>query len=140
MGARLAEQKKGLDQGIDGRLYIFDEREGGKEKQVVLSVKGGHTSVKDMRDLRGVIERENAEIGVLITLQEPTQPMRMEVANAGFYHSPWGGVHPRLQILTIAELLSGKHIDMPPARQVNVTFKKAPKIREEQPEILHLPI
>ncbi|HEX9135156.1 MAG TPA: DNA methyltransferase [Ktedonobacteraceae bacterium] len=140
VGARLAQQKKGPDQGIDGRLYIFDEREGGKEKQVVLSVKGGHTSVKDVRDLRGVIERENAEIGVLITLQEPTQPMRTEAANAGFYHSPWGGTHPRLQILTIAELLSGKHIDMPPTRQVNVTFKKAPKIREEQPEMLHLPL
>src|SRR5260370_28635361 len=140
VGARLAEQKKGPDQGIDGRLYIFDDREGGKEKQVILSVKGGHTSVKDIRDLRGVIERENAEIGVLITLQEPTQPMRAEAANAGFYNSPWGGTHPRLQVLTIAELLAGKRIDMPPSRQVNVTFKKAPRIREEQPDLLHLPM
>lgn len=140
VGARLAEQKKGPDQGIDGRLYIFDDREGGKEKQVILSVKGGHTSVKDIRDLRGVIERENAEIGVLITLQEPTKPMRVEAANTGFYNSPWGGTHPRLQILTIAELLAGKRIDMPPARQVNVTFKKAPRVKEEQPDLLHLPM
>lgn len=140
VGARLAEQKKGPDQGIDGRLYIFDDREGGKEKQVILSIKGGHTSVKDIRDLRGVIERENAEMGVLITLQEATQPMRAEAASAGFYNSPWGGTHPRLQILTIADLLAGKRIDMPPSRQVNVTFKKAPRIREEQPDLLHLPM
>ncbi len=140
VGARLAEQQKGPDKGIDGRLYIFDERAGGKEKQVILSVKGGHTGVKDVRDLRGVIERENAEIGVLITLQEPTQPMRAEAASAGVYHSPWGGNHPRLQILTIAELLAGKHIDMPPSRQVNVTFKKAPRVREEQPDLLQLPL
>lgn len=140
VGARLAEQKKGPDQGIDGRLYIFDDREGGKEKQVILSVKGGHTGVKDIRDLRGVIEREHAEIGVLITLQEPTQPMRAEAANAGPYHSPWGGTHPRLQILTIAELLAGKRIDMPPVRQVNVTFKKASRVKEEHPEMLQLPM
>jgi site-specific DNA-methyltransferase (adenine-specific) len=139
VGARLAEQQKGPDKGIDGRLYIFDERAGGKEKQVILSVKGGHTSVKDIRDLRGVIEREEAEIGVLIILHEPTQPMRAEAASAGIYHSPWGSDHPRLQILTIAELLAGKRIDMPPARQVNVTFKKAPRVREEQADLLHLP-
>ena len=138
VGARLAEQKKGPDQGIDGRLYIFEEREGGKEKQVILSVKGGHTGVKDIRDLRGVIRREHAEIGVLITLQEPTQPMRAEAANR--ITTSLGRTHPRLQILTIAELLAGKRIDMPPARQVNVTLKKAPKIREEQPEMLHLPL
>ncbi len=87
-----------------------------------------------MRDLRGVIEREQAEIGVLITLQEPTQPMRTEAAGAGFYTSPWGK-HPRLQILTIEELLEGKLVDMPPIKQVNITFKKAPKARSEQAAI-----
>lgn len=133
VGARGVEEKKGADQGIDGRLYFHDEGDEGKTKQVIFSVKGGHTSVKDIRDLRGVIEREKAEIGVLLTLQEPTQPMRTEVANADFYHSPWGK-HPRLQILTIAELLDGKRVDMPPLRQVNVTFKAASRARSEQSE------
>ena len=89
-------------------------------------------------DLRGVIDREKAEIGVLLTLQEPTQPMRTEASGAGFYQSAWGK-HPRLQILTIAELLEGKRVDMPPLRQVNVTFKQAPKARAEQPEMPPLP-
>jgi len=133
VGARRIDEKKGADQGIDGRLIFHDEGAEGKSKQIILSVKGGHTNVKDIRDLRGVIERENAEIGVLLTLQEPTQPMIKEAAAADFYQSPWGK-HPRLQILTIADLLDGKHIDMPPVRQVNITFKKATKVKGEQPE------
>ncbi len=140
VGARGVDEKKGADQGIDGRLYFHDEDVGGKTKQVIFSVKGGHTSVKDVRDLRGVIDREKAEIGVLITLSEPTQPMRTESAGAEFYTSHWGK-HPRLQILTIAELLEGKRVDMPPLRQVNVTFKQAPKITKgEQPEVPTLPL
>ena len=55
---------------------------------------------------------EQAEIGVLISLREPTQLMRTEAASAGFYTSPWGQ-HPKIQLLTIAELLAGKRIDMP---------------------------
>jgi DNA modification methylase len=127
VGARRIEQKKGADQGIDGRLYFHDE-ENGKTKQIILSVKSGHVTVRDVRDLRGVIEREKAEIGVLITLEEATKPMRMEAAAAGFYKSPWGN-HPRLQILTIAELFDGARIDYPPTP--NVTHKRAPRYLPE---------
>jgi hypothetical protein len=49
---------------------------------------------------------------VLISLEEATKAMLTETASAGFYKSPWGN-HPRLQVLTIAELLSGKKIDYP---------------------------
>jgi DNA modification methylase len=130
VGARPVEQKKGADKGIDGRLYFHDEKESGKTKQVVLSVKAGRTGVAHIRDLRGVIERENAEIGVLITMEEPTQQMRTEAANAGFYHSPgWNKNYPKLQILSVSDLLGGKGIDMPPLHQVNKTFKKAPRAK-----------
>jgi hypothetical protein len=133
VGARPVEQKKGSDKGIDGRLPFHDEGEGGKTKQVVLSVKAGHTGVAHVHELRGVVEREKAEIGVLLTMQEPTQPMRAEVAGAGFYHSPgWNKNYPKLQVLTVAELLEGKGIDMPPIRQVSTTFKKAPKAKDTQ--------
>ena len=121
------ELKRGADKGIDGRLYFHDDPSR-KTKQIVFSVKAGHVGVAHVRDLRGVIDREKAEIGVLIALQEPTKPMREEAADAGFYESPWGK-HPRLQILTVAELLEGKGIDCPPQEQVNVTFKKAPKAK-----------
>ena len=78
-----------------------------------------------MRDLRGVIEREKAEIGVLLSLEEPTGLMRKEASSAGFYTSTWGK-HARLQIITVEDLLTGKSIDRPPA-QASVTFKRAPK-------------
>jgi site-specific DNA-methyltransferase (adenine-specific) len=88
-------------------------------------VKAGHTNAAHVRDLRGVVERENAAIGALISMQEPTQPMRKEAASAGFYHSPgWSKDYPRLQLVTVAELLAGKRIDYPPGEQV--TFRRAP--------------
>jgi hypothetical protein len=61
VGARNAAKKKGCDRGIDGRL-VFHEKEGGKTRQVLISVKSGRTGVAHVRDLRGVIEREEAEV------------------------------------------------------------------------------
>lgn len=131
VGARPADQKKGADHGIDGRIYFHDDASH-TTKQVIISVKGGHTSVAHVRDLVGVLDREKAEIGVLISLEEASKPMRAEAASAGFYESAWGK-HPRVQVLTIAELLEGKGIDMPPIKQVNQTFKKAPRQKKEGP-------
>lgn len=138
VGARPADEKKGADAGIDGRIYFHDEANG-PTKQVIISVKAGKPHLTYMRDLRGVVDRENAEIGVLICMYEPTQPMRAEAASGGFYDSPgWGQSYPKLQILTIEELLNGKGIDMPPIGQVSQTFRKAPKHKEEghQPSLL----
>ena len=139
VGARPVEQKKGADKGIDGRLYFHDEPDSAKAKtkQIIISVKAGHVTVSHVRDLRGVIEREKAQIGVLISMEKPTKPMRTEAAGAGFYKSRWGN-HPILQILTVEELLKGKGIDYPHTAGVNVTFKKAPKAKgkeDEQPEL-----
>ena len=128
------EQKKGADKGIDGRLYFHDEPK--STKQVIFSVKAGNTSVPHVRDLRGVIEREKAEIGVLISLEEPTQPMRAEAASAGFYQAPWGKQYPRLQLLTVEELLGGKTVEFP---RENVTFKKAPKAKTPTKKSSELP-
>src|SRR5205823_8986387 len=74
VGARPAEQKKGADKGIDGRLYFHDEPK--ITKQIIFSVKAGGLHANHVRDLRGVIEREKAQIGALISLEQPTQPMR----------------------------------------------------------------
>ena len=139
VGARRTEKKKGADKGIDGRLYFHDDNGGGKTKQVILSVKSGKPNVTHLRDLRGVLDREEAEIGVLITMQEPTKPMRTEAAGAGYYESPWGK-HPRLQILTVDELLQGRAIDMPPIRQVSRTFKKARRAKAKPPENTEFPL
>lgn len=133
VGARPTEQKKGGDKGIDGRLYFHDDKKG-TTKQVILSVKAGHVSPAHLRDLLGVLDRERAQIGVLLCLEEPTRGMRKEAAAAGFYASvEWGTEkhnYPRLQILTIADLLEGKRIDMPAPRQTaSSTFRKAPRAK-----------
>ena len=126
VGARpVGEVKKGADRGIDGRVY-FHDGDGGKTKQIVFSVKAGKLHAPYVRELRGVVEREQAALGVLLTLNAPTKAMRTEAASAGFYASPWGQ-HPRVQILTVGELLAGKKLDAPPPRQTSRTYKRAPK-------------
>jgi hypothetical protein len=73
---------------------------------------------------------------VLISLEAPTQAMRSEAASAGFYQAPWGKQYPRLQLLTVEELLAGKTVEFP---RENVTFKKAPKARGEKTRSEKLP-
>lgn len=97
--------KKVADHGIDGRMYF----EAGKTlREMVLSVKGGTVRPTDVRDLRGVLEREeNAELAGFISLREPTRAMREEAAAAGMLS--YGGIdYPRIQFLTIREMLEEK--------------------------------
>ena len=136
-GARPAqEKKKGADKGIDGYIYFQDD-ESGKAKQVVVQVKSGHVGVAQIRDLKGVLEREKAEIGTLITLQKPTGPMKKEALEAGYYepkHFP-GKMYPRLQILTVEELLHERVVEYP-RMGPEATFKKAKrqtkKLKEQE--------
>ncbi|HLT46995.1 MAG TPA: DNA methyltransferase [Rubricoccaceae bacterium] len=129
VGARPHEQKKGADRGIDGRLYFVDDASG-KPKEVLIQVKSGGVSSQALRDLRGTVEREGAALGVLLTLEPPTGPMRREAASAGYYASPgWQQKYPRLQLLTAEELLDGYGIEMPPLRHTSATFKQAPRAR-----------
>lgn len=115
--------KKGADRGIDG-LIPFQDELNGPVRQAVVQIKSGTLKPDDIRALLGVIEREQSPIGVLVTLQEPTRAMRADAAAAGIYHSPgWKRDYPRLQILTIAELLAGSVVKMPPPS----LLKAAPK-------------
>jgi site-specific DNA-methyltransferase (adenine-specific) len=127
IGARPAEGKKGADKGIDGRLFFFDGDT--KPKQAIVSVKAGKVQVSHVRDLRGVLDREQAQLGVLISFNEPTQPMRTEAASAGFYKSAYGQ-HPKIQLVTVGELLEGKQIDMP-AGGAHMTQVALPPTPEE---------
>jgi len=99
-------KKKGSDGGIDGLVFFQDDDKGAKK--IIVSVKGGeHVSVTMVKDLIATVEREKAAIGLFVTLAEPTKPMITEAVTAGFYESP-KGEFPKIQILTIADLLSGK--------------------------------
>lgn len=119
------EGRKGADEGIDGWLRFADGSIGHAER-VVVQVKSGHVSVKDIRELRDVVNRQKAAIGLLLTLEEPTREMTKEVAATIPYISPkWQHEYPKIQILTVEELLEGKKPDMPPT--VNV-FQEAPQL------------
>jgi site-specific DNA-methyltransferase (adenine-specific) len=126
--------KKGSDRGVDGIITFLDDM-ASAPKRVPVQVKSGHVKSGDVRDLRGTIEREGAPLGVFLTLEEPTREMRTEAAAAGEYVSPHWGRFPKLQILTIAELLSGKKVDMP--RPVG-TFQEAPRVERPGGEQLGL--
>jgi site-specific DNA-methyltransferase (adenine-specific) len=137
IGARpLGEKKKGADKGIDG-IITFKHDAKGSYKRVVVQVKSGHVGVNAVRELNTVVGDE--AIGVLITLEPPTEPMKVEAVASGYYHSPiYDKDYPKIQILTIEELFQGKTVEMPPQEQTSVTFAKAPKVSKEEGEQLTL--
>ncbi len=125
------EGKKGADKGIDGIITFMDDNSG-KAKRAVVQVKSGNVGSSHIRDLVGTVDREKAPMGIYITLEEPTSKMRQEAASAGVYHSPgWHKDYPRIQIVTVQELLDGTTVKMPPS---NVTFKQAGKMLKEGDE------
>ena len=97
-------KKKGADGGIDGLIYFRSDLK--TTERAVVSVKGGGVSVPMIRDLKGVLDREKAPIGVFLTLEPPSRPMEKEAAAAGFY-TLGQRQYPRLQIITIGQALAG---------------------------------
>ncbi|QQS31885.1 MAG: restriction endonuclease [Acidobacteriota bacterium] len=125
--------KKGADGGIDG-MIVFTDDNSGRAKRVIVSVKGGDVNVSQIRDLVGTVEREKAAIGLFVTLEPPTKPMEKEAAEAGFYHSHgWNKDYPKIQILTVKEILNGTQPDLPPNIQ---TFKKAERAVTDDPAVV----
>ena len=132
----LGEKKKGADKGIDGVIQFIDDPTG-KPKRAVVQVKSGHVGVNAIRELKAVAAHD--ALGIFITLEPPTTPMQTEAISTGFYHSPgWNKDYPKMQILTIEELLHGKAVDMPPQTQTSVTFAKAPKVSKKEGEQLNM--
>jgi site-specific DNA-methyltransferase (adenine-specific) len=126
----LGEKKKGADKGIDGIINFIDDT-AGKPKRVIVQVKSGHVGVNAIRELKAVAAKE--AIGVFITLEPPTEPMKVEAIDSGYYHSElYNQDYTKIQILTIDELLHGKTVDMPPQAQTSVTFAKAQKITKKE--------
>ena len=104
---------------------IVDDNSG-KAKRVIVQVKSGHVKSGDIRDLVGTLDREGGAIGVFITLEKATSHMTDEAASAGFFTSEHFGKFPRIQILTIEDLLAGRTLQMPPS--LERTFKQAERI------------
>ncbi|MHB1285891.1 MAG: DNA methyltransferase [Leptospirales bacterium] len=100
-------KKKGSDTGIDGLIFPLEDPDEAPKK-IIVSVKGGeHVGSAMIRDLKGVVEREKAIIGLFVTLTEPTKDMLKEASSAGF-HEVGTKQYPKIQILTIKGLLEGR--------------------------------
>ena len=115
---------RGADGGIDGILEFKEDAK--TYKRAILSVKGGkNIGVGMIRDLKGVMDREkDCVIGLFLSLYEPTQPMKTEAVNGGFYD--WGGRrYPRLQILTVKDLLEGRSPQLPSSVDEGSAYKTA---------------
>ena len=124
-----SEQRRGADRGIDGALYFIDGPRRATQK-VVVQVKGGRVSSPQVRDLKGVVEREKAAMGLFISLEPPTRDMRAEAASGGFYHSElWQQDYPKIQLRTIDEMLSGQGFELPPRP---AAYQPAQRVRRPQ--------
>jgi hypothetical protein len=117
-------KRKGADSGIDGLIYFRSDAK--TIERAIVSVKGGdNVSVPMVRDLKGVMDREKAPIGVFLTLAEPTRPMEHEAASAGFY-TLGERQYPRLQIITVEQALTGKKPAIP-LIDTGAAFRRAPR-------------
>ena len=128
-GQNRAEQRRGADRGIDGMLYFLDGPRRTPQKAVI-QVKGGRVSSPQVRDLKGVVEREQAALGLFISLEPPTRDMRQEAASSGFYHSDlWARDFPKIQLRTVGEMLSGNGFELPPRP---ADYQPAQRVRRPQ--------
>ena len=133
-------KKKGADEGVDGVIYYQDVDPDKPKKtltrKIVVQVKSGKVSVRDIRELKSVVETQDAVIGIFITLNPPTQPMVKEAATAGRFQ--WLHVtpttYPKIQIRTIEELLAGNSIEYPQT-PVDVTFRRAERAARQSQQL-----
>ncbi len=108
-------EKQVGDRGADG-IIRFPMPEKNKIGRIVVSVKGGgHVGPAMVRDLDGTINAEKADMGVLITMSPPTSKMVEAAQHTGSYRWPVDGRdYPKVQIVTVADLLQGHRLSMPP--------------------------
>lgn len=126
--------KKGADRGIDGFINFLHDRDGSLGRALI-QVKSGHVNRGYIAQLKGDVEREHAQVGIFITLEPPTREMVTEALTAGNYHSDlWDKDYPRIQILSIEDLLNGAEVKLPPTPKDAAAFKQAGKVKNNGPK------
>lgn len=129
------ETRRGADRGIDG-IILFREKTdfaNPKLRKIIVQVKGGGANRGDVAKLKGDIKREDAPMGILITMREPTAELRREAALAGEYQYSEAVSFPRIQLLSVHDWFNGKEVRLPSDR-IN-PFKRA-EVKTHQPSLL----
>ncbi|MEP7354303.1 MAG: DNA methyltransferase [Acidobacteriota bacterium] len=117
-------RKKGPDGGVDG-IKFFRDLDRKEVRKIVVSVKGSGLKADDVRALNHVREREGAEIALFISLEKPTAGMLRDAAAAGLYTSYNDQKFPRVQLLTIENLLAKAQRAEHPDYEPDINFKRA---------------
>lgn len=122
------------DKGVDGVVRFPLDGTGKNIGKILVSVKGGKApGPTAVRDLAGTVDAQRAQMGILITLGEPTRGMHDAAQHAGLYEWPWNqATYPKVQIITVAGLLDGKSPDAPPSILPYVEAKRQLKPTAEQ--------
>ena len=145
INARPAKSKtrlkmRGSDRGIDGIVVFRDIDETTRKdiwRRAIVQIKGGKVGRMVVAQLRGDMERENSDMGVLVTLEEPTEPMLKEAVEAGVYHHNFNGLdYPKIQIITIKQLLGGADLNMPKMDQILYHKEAKAALKGTQIELL----
>ena len=121
--------KRTADGGIDGRLY-FDVPGKRDLQSMVIEVKGGkNVTIADLRALHSVLGRDEATMAGLIVMEPLSDRKRRNfeqlIAEAGDL-DVMGKFYPKVQILSVPEILEGTRFDTP---SVYGRKASAPKLR-----------
>lgn len=106
------ERQQG-DKGVDGVIrFLLDAK--GTTGRALISVKGGGTNPGHVRDLVGTVQSQNAAMGVFVGMRNPTKAMTEAANHSGVYTHPADGkTYPRVQIITVEQLLNGQRPKLP---------------------------
>ncbi len=128
-------QHRGADGGVDGKIFYANGPYG--TGKIIISVKGGdNVGVGMVRELEGVLTDQHAQMGILITLAPPTAPMRSFAAGVGFVPKSAHERMPRIQIVTVEDLLDGRMPKLPPLPKVEPGARTIHRKKDSQLELL----
>lgn len=132
------QPRKGADAGQDGIINFLDLE--GKAQKAIVSVKSGNVRVNQIRELIQVVDKQEAAIGIFITLKEPTKAMKKEAVAAGFYEVAGGVKYPKIQVLTVAEILGGTMPQYPTqvGGQKSIGIKRAQRAKDRSQKELDI--
>lgn len=120
------------DRGVDGVIRF--PLDGNRTEKALVSVKGGKApGPTAVRDLIGTVDSQGAALGLLVMLDEPTRGMKEAARKSGTYTWPWNGQqYPKVQIVTVEELLDDERPDMPPAFLPYIKAQRLAQVAGEQ--------
>lgn len=110
-------EQRSRDKGVDGVASFYLDRK--TTGRVIISVKGGtNVEPRDVRDLGGTVQAQKAQMGIFVMRAEPTPGISEAASHAGTYTWPLNGqVYPKIQVLTVAQLVKGIRPVLPPQVQ-----------------------